>query len=259
MKPNNRRAGMTIMEMVVTVAIVTFLMGYAWKIYFGGRETVRHLGAQSQMQSETRWFFDRLARDIAGAYKFVEIDTGQKKFSFYSYQTSRRTLEDMYYKADGKAIKPIDWVMDVNLIEYSLVAGGKVKRKQIPGFLAFIKRPMLFTKGPAAQYTGTPNVESEGTSLSDIVDFEVVGYEQIITKKANTDEVTVSARKVDGVNPADAAKACFIVLRIHNKIDEQGDRRDEELDLVCKFFSRVRCAEAAHPGTFCSTDEDNLY
>jgi hypothetical protein len=50
------------------------------------------------------------------------------------------------------------------------------------------------------------------------------------------------------------------VLRIHTKIDEGSEkRRDEELDIVTKFYSSVKLAEVANPGHFSSTDSDGRF
>ncbi|MBF0543233.1 MAG: hypothetical protein HQM08_02310 [Candidatus Riflebacteria bacterium] len=259
MKSGNLKRGLTVLEVLVTAAIVTFLMGYAWRIYFGGRETMRYTVSQSQIQSESRWFFDHLARDIAGAYRFIEVNSDAKKFSFYAFQSSRRTLEDMFFKTNGNMIQPKDWNIDVTEIEYSFQQDGKIRRKQVPGYLNFIQKPMVFKQGPDAQYAGTSNAQSDGIELHNVADFEVSGYEQTFSRKASSEDVVVNSRKVNGTSPEDAAKTCFIVLRIHTKIDEAGDKKDEDLDLVCKFFSRVRCTDAEYPNSFCTTDEDSLF
>lgn len=253
----NRR-GFTLVELFVTMAIVTLLMGYAWKIYFSGRDTMRNTVSQSQMQSETRWFFDQLARDVAAAYRFIEVNPTLKKFSFYCFQTSRRTLEDMLYNSGGQAIAPQDQVIDVLKIEYRLEANGQVKRQQTPGILNFLRNPMVFAEGPAAQYSGTSNEPGTKTVLHNIADFEFTGYEQDFKASARPDEDPVIIRKIDGTDAAQAGKTSFIALRVHNKIDERQGR-DEELDLVCKFYSRVRLADAAYPGYFSTTDENGDY
>ena len=254
----SERRGFTLVELFVTMAIVSLLMGYAWKIYFSGRETMRNTVSQSQMQAETRWFFDQLARDIAAAYRFIEVDPAGKKFSFYCFQTSRRVLEDMLYDTAGKAIAPQDQVIDVLKIEYRLEANGQVKRQQTPGMLNFLRPQMTFTVGPAAQYSGTSNEPGTKTVLHNIADFQFAGYEQEFKANARPDEDPVVIRKIEGTDPTKAGKTSFITLRVHNKIDEKQGR-DEELDLVCKFYSRVRLADAAYPGYFSTTDENGDY
>lgn len=247
------------MEMFVTFGIISLLMGYAWKIYFGSRETMRNTVSQSQMQSEARWFFDQLARDTAAVYRFIEVDPEGKKFSFYSYQTSRRTLEDMFYNASGNAIAQADQLIDVLKVEYRLEANGVVKRQQTPGMLYFQRVPMTFTVGPAAQYAGTSNEAVTKDVLRSIASFEVAGYQQDFKQNPAVDEDPVITKRINGKSTTDAPKISFIVLRVHNKIDEHADRRDEELDLVCKFYSRVRLADAAYPNYFCSTDENGRF
>jgi len=48
-------------------------------------------------------------------------------------------------------------------------------------------------------------------------------------------------------------------LRIHTKIDESAGKRDEELDIVTKFYSSYRLAEVANPGSFSTTDSDGKF
>ncbi|MBF0499536.1 MAG: prepilin-type N-terminal cleavage/methylation domain-containing protein [Candidatus Riflebacteria bacterium] len=253
-----RRAGFTLVEMIVTAAILTMLLGYAWKIYFGSRETMRNTLSQSQMQSEARWFFDQLARDVSAAYRFIEVDPDLKKFSFYSFQTSRRTLEDMFYTASGNAIAPIDQIIDVLKIEYRF-ENGVVKRQQTPGLLYFQRSPMTFSLAPEKQWKGTSNEPGTKDVLHSIAAFDVIGYQQDYKQNPAANDDPVITKRMDGKNPVEAAKISFIVLRVHNKIDERADRRDEELDLVCKFYSRVRLADAAYSGYFCSTDENGRF
>lgn len=247
------------MEMVVTVVLVSFLMGYAWKIYFGGRETMRHTVSQSQMQTETRVFFDHLNLDISSAYRFIEVNPDDGKISFYRFQTSRNTLEAMLYDPNtGKTLPVTTYGIDVLKVEYSKQADGTVKRSQTPGILK-IHKNMEFSEGSPSQYENTPNAPFEKTVLHNIADFDVKGYEQTFIASNDPNVNPVSIKEIDGKDPKKAPKITFIVLRIHNKIDEVKSRRDEELDLVGKFFSRVRLADAAYPGYFCSTDEDFEY
>lgn len=262
MAPNKTaayRLGFTITELVITVAIMTMLLGYAWEFYFSGRETMRHSVSQSQMQMESRIFLDHLGREISSAYRFHEVDRTsptQKKFSFYSYQFSRTTLERILYnEATGQAISPQDQKFDVLKIEYIWnSADKKVQRIQTPGFLYFLKRPMQFTQGPSAQYEGTPNAPSTKDVLHNIQDFDVRPFEQKYKKDFNDGEDPFTLREIKDTGVNNASSATFIAVRLHNKIDESANKRDEELDLVAKFYSRTRLAEAAYPGYFSTMD-----
>jgi hypothetical protein len=264
MAPNSeivpRRRAVTIVEMVVTVLIVSFLMGYAWKIWMSGRETTRHTVSQSQMQADTRIFLDRLARDIAAAYRFYTVDPAERKFGFYSFQLTRTPLDEIFYDTlRGTYKKYDDYAINVLKIEYTWNPDGSVTRSQVPGYLRFLRTPMSFQEGPPAQYEGTENARHEKVMLQHVASFTFKAYQQVFKRNsANpTEPPTVQVIPVPGPlnDPKKAALTTFIVLRLHNKIDEQGDRRDEEVDLVGKFYSRVRLAEAAYPGYFCTTDE----
>jgi len=258
MAQNSRRSAFTLVEMIVTVLIVSMLMGYAWKIFFGGRETMRHTVSQSQIQAESRWFLDHLARDIAASYRFYAVNPAEMKFGFYSFQLTRTPTDEIFYDTlRGTFKKPDDYSINVLKIEYSWNQNGTVKRSQVPGYLKFIKSPPEFQEGPSAQYENTENAKSEKIVLSHINDFEFKPYQQVYKRNtANpTEPPKVQVVPILSTDPKKAVLTTFITLRIHNKIDEKGDRRDEELDLVGKFYSRVRLAEAAYPGYFCITDE----
>ncbi|NLI78093.1 MAG: hypothetical protein GX442_16880 [Candidatus Riflebacteria bacterium] len=252
------RRTFTLTEMIITVLIISFLMGYAWKIWLGGRETTRHTLSQSQIQSDSRIFLDHLARDVAAAYRFYTVNPAEKKFGFYSFQITRTPSDEIFFNTLNGAIKPADeYAINVLKIEYAWSTDGTVKRSQVPGYLKFIRNPMVFTEGPAAQYSGTENEKFEKVVLRDVADFDFKPYQQVFKRTTTnpTEPPKVQVVPVTATDPKKATLTTFITLRIHNKIDEVGNRRDEELDLVGKFYSRVRLAEAAYPGYFCTTDE----
>ncbi|OQA09322.1 MAG: hypothetical protein BWY66_00626 [bacterium ADurb.Bin374] len=256
-----RRRGFTLMEMMVTVVIVTFLMGYAWKIYFGGRETMRYNVSMSQMQSEARWFFDQISRDVAACYRFYAVTPTEKKLGMYCFQYTRTSLDDIYYDGStGAAIPPSRQQIDVLKVEYVWSTDGKVKRTQTPGKLRFQETPPTFTEGPASQYSGTENEAKEKVVLENIADFIFKPYAQEFNPTATSGEDYVKIVPVDTANAANASATAFITLRVHSRIDERhSDRRDEELDIVAKLYSRVKLAEGMNPGTFCSTDADGRF
>ena len=37
-----RKSGLTLIELMVALVVVALLMTYIWKLYFGGRETMRN-------------------------------------------------------------------------------------------------------------------------------------------------------------------------------------------------------------------------
>jgi len=256
------RRGFTLMEMMVTVVIVTFLMGYAWKIYFGGRETMRYNVSMSQMQSEARWFFDQISRDVAACYRFYAVNPAEKKLGMYCFQYTRTPLDYILYddSAGGAAIPPARQQIDVLKVEYVWSADGKVKRTQTPGKLRFQEASPTFTEGPASQYSGTENEAKEKVVLENIADFLFKPYAQEFAPNAASGEDYVKIVPVDTANAANASATAFITLRVHSRIDERhADRRDEELDIVAKLYSRVKLAEGMNPGTFCSTDADGRF
>jgi len=246
------------MEMIITTVILTLLMGYAWKIYFGGRETMRNTISQSQMQTETRIFLDHLAAEIASAYRFIKVDTENKKFSFYCYHYGRITLEDMYYNSGSSTAIDKRYIL-VLKIEYTWNADGTIKKSQIPGHLFFLDKTKRntdaeFTEAPATEVDSSI-AKYEKVVLHNIMDFQVAAYKQEFhpNPKDGEDYITIKRIK-NGATQSEAAGTTFITLRIHNKIEERADRRDEELDLVSKLYSRVQLAEALYPSYFCSTD-----
>lgn len=254
------RRGFTLVEMVVTVIIISFLMGYAWKIYFGGRETMRYNVSMSQMQSEARWFFDQISRDVAACYRFYSVNPADKKFGMYCFQYARTSLDDIYYDSAGKAIPIGKQQIDVMKVEYSWTSDGKVRRKQIPGKLRFQETDPTFTQGPSSQYSGLETEEREKIVLNNIADFIFKPYAQEFTPNPTSGQNYVKIVPIDATSSSSASATSFITLRIHSKIDEKhADRRDEELDIVAKLYSRVKLAESMNPGTFCSTDADGRF
>ena len=96
----------------------------------------------------------------------------------------------------------------------------------------------------------------EKVVLRDIADFEIKPYSQKVIREGElltpVIEPVTAPDKVNDVS--------FIVLRVHTKIDEQSEkRRDEELDIVTKFYSSVKLSEVAHPGSFSTTDRDGRF
>lgn len=260
-----KQRGFTIPELIITIVIVAILLGYAWSIYFSGRETMRQNVSQSHMQNETRIFFDHLTQEIAQAYRFLEIDgenTEVKKFSFYSFQFFRAGLDRIYYnEATAALLPPNDQKFDVVKYEYVWNKKDKtLKKSQTGGFLYFLRRPMTFEVGPVGQYEGSKDVAFVNKIvLKSLDEFELKGYEQNYKSDAPDNEPPYTLREIHGNGEGNASSATFLVLHVHNKIDEVGSRRDEEVDLVGKFYSRARLADAAYPGYFGSVDDNDRY
>ncbi|HEY9069206.1 MAG TPA: prepilin-type N-terminal cleavage/methylation domain-containing protein [Candidatus Ozemobacteraceae bacterium] len=253
------RSGFTLVEMMVTVVIITFLMGYAWKIYFSGRETMRYNVSMSQMQAEARWFFDQISRDVAACYRFYAVNPDEKKLGMYCFQYTRTPLDYVFYNdsTGGTAIPVGDQQIDVLKVEYTFTPDGKVKRAQTPGKLKFQSATPTFTQGPASQYSGTENEAREKVLLENIADFVYRPYTQEFKQNAAAGDTYVT---VTPAGSSSASSTVFITLRIHSKIDEKhSERRDEELDIVAKLYSRVKLADAMYQGVFCSTDADGRY
>lgn len=257
MELSKKTPGFTLTEMCITVAIVTMMMGYAWRIYFSGRETTRHTISQSQMQSDARIFFDRLSRDMMMSYQFYLLNQDENRFGFYAFQTTRTPLDDIYYRyPTGEALPYSEQRINILKIEYSLQADGTVVREQTPGYLKFILVPPEFNDGPASQYEGTENAPSRKVLLKNISSFQFKGYRHIFTPGVKPPVTT------EVINPSDAASVrntSFIALKIHSHIDEGAARNDEELELAAKFYSRTRLAEDSNPGAFSSVDANHRF
>ncbi|MBU1107277.1 MAG: prepilin-type N-terminal cleavage/methylation domain-containing protein [Candidatus Riflebacteria bacterium] len=248
-------AGFSLVEMMVVVAVVSLLMGFAWHFYFGGRETMRHTVSQSQIQLDTRIFLDNLEVEMASCYAFSEVDTQNKKFSFYAFTVTPPHLDDVYYDTTGKPhTTGVDSDSKLSMVkyEYQWKEDGTVLKKRTPGFLKFLQVPMRFDECPPTddRYTAM-----EKTVLHGIADFEIKAYSQKTERDGeNINQVIVPT------TAATIADAAFIVLRLHTKIDEVSEkRRDEELDIVTKFYSSIKLAEVANPGSFSSTDRDGRF
>lgn len=254
MAVDRTRKGITLVEMIIVAAVVTLLMGFAWHFYFSGRETMRHTVSQSQVQADTRIFLDQLETEMTSCYAFEEVDTQQKKFSFYAFTYSKVPLDEIFYDTAGQP-RPTNEDSDARIMvakyEYSWNENGTVTKKRTPGWLNFLKKPMRFTEGDANTFDAyTP---FEKVVLRDIADFEIKGYIQ------TPDRDSDSGVKITPLTSPQAQDAAFIVLRVHTKVDETGNRRDEELDIVTKFYSSTKLAEIANPGYFCSTDGDGRF
>lgn len=250
LKFNSR--GISLVEMMIVSAIVALLMGFAWQFYFSGRETMRHTVSQSQVQSDTRILLDQIETEMTSCYAFAEVDPLQKKFSFYSYTYSKMPLDEILYDSSGnpRSTGPdSDAKLMVAKYEYQWREDGTVLKKRTPGWLNFLQRPMKFVEGDANTFDAYPPFQK--VVLKDIADFEVKPYFQ------KNDPVT--GLQITPLTAAQAQNAAFIVLRLHTKVDEAGNRRDEELDIVTKFYSSVKLADIANPGYFCSTDKDGTF
>lgn len=254
MAADNFKRGITLVEMMIVAAVVTLLMGFVWHFYFSGRETMRHTVSQSQVQSDTRIFLDQLETEMTSCYAFDEVDNQQKKFSFYSFTYAKVPLDEIFYDTTGQprqTNEESDARIMVAKYEYSWNEDGTVLKKRTPGWLYFLKRPMRFTEGDANTFEAYKAFEKK--VLRDIAAFEVKGYTQTPDRDSDT------GFRIAPIESPQAQNASFIVLRVHTKIDETGNRRDEELDIVTKFYSSVKLTEIANPGYFSSTDADGRF
>lgn len=256
MAHKTRRQGVTLVEMMVVAAILTLLLGFAWQFYFGGRETMRHTVSQSQVQADTRILLDQLELEMGSCYSFLEVDPEKKQFSFYSFTYSKVPLDEIYYDNAGNP-RPTDKTSDARIMvakhEYRWDKEKfTVIKKRTPGFLYFLQEPMKFVQGDSTVFTNNYG-PMEKTVLRDIADFEVKAYSQTPDREAET------GTKIEPLTVDKSADAAFIVLRLHTMKDEAPNRRDEELDIVTKFYSNTKLAEIANPGYFSSTDRDGRY
>lgn len=251
LKINNKKA-VTLVEMIIAVLIMTFIGAYAWRIYSNSGETMRHTVSQSQIQADIRSFLDNLETEMMSCYTFEKIDPDNKYFSFYSYTFSKKSLDDIYYDYSGNprsTDSDSDSSIQVLKLEYSW-ADGKVTKKRTPGYLFFLRKPMLFqdASNSNAFVDGEKALNKE--VLKDISEFEIRGYKQQVDLTSDTGVK---------VTPSTDFSTSFIVLRIHSFKDETGGKRDEELDIVTKLYSSIKLAENANPGYFCSTDSDGRF
>lgn len=256
MTSNRPRCGFTITELIVVTAIVTMLMGVAWKIYFGSREITRHTVSQSQMQTDLRIFLDKLSREIGACYAFHEVDPAAKKFSFFSFRYARTVLEELYYNESTRQSESfINQKIRVLRIEYEHKANGDILRTQKVGNLFFLRAPIEFQEVTIAGAVDQDDLSFSSVELKNVQDFEFKGYKQEFQYNNPSSPVSITPLS----DPAHASGTTFLTLRIHALKDEVGQRRDEELDVVCKFYSRVKLAEAAYPGYFSSVDSDQRF
>ena len=249
----NKKA-FTLVEMMVSMLIIAFIAGYAWKLYSNSGETMRHTVSQSQIQADIRSFLDNLEAEMMTCYSFDTIDTDKKMFSFYCFTYSKQPLDNILY--DGSAIKSTgpdsDAAIKVKRIEYSW-ENGIVTKKRTPGWLYFLQKPMKFEASNSNAFDATDKAMTK-EELRDISEFEVKGYSQELG--GNPED---KGLKITQLKPEDSYKAAFIVLRLHTHKDEGAKRRDEEIDIVNKFYSTIRVANLTNLGYFSTTDRDGRY
>jgi len=252
-KKHNKKA-FTLVEMMVSLLIIAFIAGYAWKIYSNSGETMRHTVSQSQIQADIRSFLDNLEAEMMTCYSFDTVDTDKKMFSFYSFMNKKQPLDEILY--DGDSLKSTDSDSDaailVKKIEYSW-ENGIVTKKRTPGLLYFLQKPMKF-QASTSNAVDLADKAMTKEDLRDITEFEVKGYLQE-PNGSNEDK----GLKITKLTPEDSYKATFIVLRLHTHKDEGGKRRDEEIDIVNKFYSSIRLANSINLGYFSTTDNDGRY
>lgn len=253
---NSRKKAFSLVELMVCLTIAGFVIGYAWKVYFSGSETMRHTVSQSQIQADIRNFLDDMETEMMSCYAFDTVDTENKKFSYYTFTYGKVPLDDIYYDSTGvprPTNSDSDAKLKVKKMEYSW-ADGKVTKKRTPGWLYFLHQPWTFESDSSNAFDqGDQAMEKE--ELREISEFEVKGYSQVTSIDSDGNPTI----EVTPVTPDTATSTTFIVLRIHALKDEQGSRRDEEIDIVTKFYSAIRLADAANPGYFSSTDSDGRF
>lgn len=255
---NINKKAFTIVEMIITVAIMSFIAIYAWRIYFSGSETMRHTVSQSQIQSDMRLFLDKLEAEMMACYAFDTVDTENKKFSFYTFTYGKKSLDEIYYDESGKirSIKEDESTQSIKVLkmDYSW-NDGKVTKIRTPGWLYFLREPMIFQPDPSSEAFTDDEKPAVTVPLKDISEFEVRGYYQKKHKESDGD----GDYDYIPVTPETASTTTFIVLRLHALKDEVAARRDEEIEIVTKFYSSVRLAEETNPGYFCSTDHNGRF
>lgn len=246
--------GVTLVEIMVVASILIVLLGFAWQFYFGGRETMRHTVSQSQVQSDTRIFLDQLETEMTSCYAFFAASPEEKKFGFYSFTFAKVPLDVIYYDNTGKPRSTgTDSDARIMVVKYEYQwEKGEVTKKRTPGWLYFLQEPMKFVQGDATQFDSNYSAMQKKV-LRDISDFEIKAYSQTPDRESET------GTKILPLTNDKAKDAAFIVLRLHTKKDEAQNRRDEELDIVTKFYSNTKLAEIANPGYFSSTDKDGKF
>lgn len=254
MKQRAEKTGFTLVEMMIVIVLLTMLLGFAWKFYFSGRESMRHTVSQSQVQADTRIFLDQLEVEMGSCYSFFDIDSENNKFAFYAFAFVRTPLDEVLYDTSGNPRSTgTDSDAKIKVVKYEYAwADGKVTKKRTPGWLQFLKRPMQFREGDPAHFIAAYSKMTK-VVLRDIADFSVRGYRQ------TPDPTTDSGFKIEPVTPDKADEAAFITLRLHTFKEQSANRRDEELDIVTKFYSQTKLAEVANPDFFCTTDKDGRF
>ncbi len=249
----NKKA-FTLVEMMVSMLIIAFLAGYAWKLYSNSGETMRHTVSQSQIQADIRGFLDNLEAEMMTCYSFDTVDTEKKKFSFYCFTYSKQPLDNILY--DGSSIKSTgpdsDASIKVKKIEYSW-ENGIVTKKRTPGWLYFLQKPMKFEESNSNAFDASDKAMTK-EELRDISEFEVKGYSQELGGSPEE-----KGLKITQLKPEESYKSTFIVLRLHTHKDEGAKRRDEEIDIVNKFYSTIRVTNLTNIGYFSTTDNDGRY
>ena len=252
----HNKSGLTITELVIVTLIMSMLIGFLWSIYFGGRETMRHTVSQSAIQNEARIFLDNLEMEMSSCYSFIEIDHEESRFSFYSFTFARIDLDQMLYDNMGSprsSRDDSDQFIRVVKYEYEWVEEDQnVLKSRTPGRLKFLRDPIEFIPGSDADFSEQYRTLDSLEVLRDIAGFEVIGYKQAYDPVSNQVEI-------ERVNTNNSSEAVFIVLKLHTLIDEHAGHRDEELELVTKFYSHYQTVKAANPGWFSTTDSDGRF
>ena len=241
-----KKDGFTLVEMMIAVLIMAFIAAFMWRIYSNGGETMRHTVSQSQLQADIRQFLDRLESEMMTCYAFNEIDSENKKFSFYSYTYSKNPLERIYYDESGEirdiSSEDSEQSVKVKKIEYSWKEDGTVTKTRTPGWLYFLRNPMVFKEDNSNVFDNGDKAMTK-VILRDIKDLEVKGYKQKIEMNEDN-EVGYKVEPV--VSEEDVPLATFIVLRLHAYKGEGGRKRDEEIDVVTKYYSSIRIADITY-------------
>ena len=217
---------------------------------------MRNTVSQSQVQADTRIFLDHLELEMGSCYAFLEVDPERSSFRSTASPIQRCRSTKSTMTTPGTP-RPTDKTSDARIMvakyEYRWDKEKlTVIKKRTPGFLYFLQEPMKFVPGDSTVFTDNYG-PMEKTMLRDITDFEVKAYSQ------TPDRDTETGTKIEPLTVEKSADAAFIVLRLHTMKDEAPSRRDEELDIVTKFYSTTKLAEIANPGYFSSTDRDGRY